>query len=351
MSKRKNKQLRKQFQQPIIPRVTAVDSLLDVMQEGNEYQSIVDTALNPHVNILEEVIKGLKEIQNIRQRKCLVYVGDVVSNRAGESGIDQSDDLPFQELVDKVSSEVKEVDIYLATRGGSGLQVNRFVNSLRTRFEEVDFIIPSFCMSAGTLFALSGDNIWMTQRACLGPIDPQVPTKEGRLLPAQALLLLVNKLQEQGEEALKTGGRVPWTAVRIIDTIDKKELADAISASDYSIKMASEFLTNYKFRNWTIRKSSGEAVNPEYRQARAKEIAEALASHDRWKNHGHALSRDILWEEVKLKIAHPNQDLSRAVVRLWAMCNWIFDKTSVLKIIVSENYKYTKFLKPVEKLL
>jgi ClpP class serine protease len=126
----------------------------------------------------------------------LAYVGNVVRGDSGNSGIDSSDDLPFIEMVQKVPAENKKVDVYLATRGGSAHQVSRFVNSLRARFDEIDFIIPSFCMSAGTLFALSGDNIWMTERACLGPIDPQVPTKDGRYVPAQALLLLIDQLQQ-----------------------------------------------------------------------------------------------------------------------------------------------------------
>lgn len=348
MSKRTNKRLRKKNKSPVIRTNKKIaDSLLDVMQDGNEYQSIVDTSLNQNLNILDEVIKGLKELENTRKRRCLAYIGDVVSSRSGESGIDQTDDLPFHEMVDKVPAEIKDVDIFLATRGGLAHQVNRFVKALRTRFEEVDFIIPSFCMSAGTLFALSGDKIWMTERACLGPIDPQVPTKEGRFVPAQALQLLIDKLEENGQDAMKKGGNVPWTAVRIIDGMDKKELAESLTASDYSTNMASEFLTKYKFRKWETRKGSGESVTPEYREKRAKEIAKALASHDKWKNHGHALSRDILWDEIKLKIEHPDHDFHNVIIRLWALCNWIFDKTSVLKMIISENYKYLKFQQQV----
>jgi len=349
MSKRANKHSRKQAGPLITQKLKGVDSLLDVMRDGNEYQSIVDTVLNPNINILDEVIKGLKEIQRIRERSCLAYLGDVVSNRTGEFGIDQTDDLPFQEMVDSINPDIRKVDVFLATRGGSAHQVIRFVNALRTRFDEVDFIIPSFCMSAGTLFALSGDNIWMTERACLGPIDPQIPTKDGRLVPAQALLLLVKQLQEQGQEALNKGGNVPWAAVRIIDTIDKKELGNAITASDYSIDMATQFLINYKFRNWNVRRTSGLDVTPDYREARAKTIANDLASHEKWKNHGHALSRDILWKEIKLEIEHPGMDLSRAIIRLWALCHWIFDKTFVLKMIVSENYKYMRFQKNLER--
>lgn len=349
MSK-KNKHLARKptVKQVTQPAVINVKSLLDSMVDGYEYGSIVSAMPPKELNLIDEAIRGLEAIEKIRNRPCLAYVGNVVRKDSGDSGIDPTDDLPFIEMVKKVPAEKKEVDIFLATRGGSAHQVSRFANCLRSRFEQVDFIIPSFCMSAGTLFALSGDNIWMTERACLGPIDPQVPTKDGRFVPAQALLFLVNVLQAQGEQALKKGMPVPWTAVRMIDSIDKKELGDAMTASDYSTMMASQFLVNYKFRNWTKRESSGDDVTPQLRQSRAIEIANALVSHDRWKSHGHAISRDVLWNEIKLKIEHPTGDFERSIIKLWALFNWIFDKTSLLKMIISKEHKYAKFSRTLE---
>lgn len=336
--------------QPPRQQMRIVPSLLDAMQDGNEYGSIVGLAPPPDYNIIEEVVRGLLEIQRLRSCPCISYVGNVIRPDDGESGIDSTDDLPFGEMVNQIPQEIKKIDVFLATRGGSIHQVNRFVNCLRSRFEEVDFIIPSFCMSAGTLFALSGDRIWMTSRACLGPIDPQVPTKDGRYVPAQALLLLVRQLQIEGDQAIKNGRPVPWTAVRLIDSLDKKELGDALTATDYSTMMATEFLKSFKFKNWSIRENSGQPVTHEYRELRAKEIADALASHVRWKAHGHALSRDVLWTEIKLKIDHPSQELERAVTRLWALFNWLFDKTPSLKFIVSEKYRFVRYsLKREEK--
>src|SRR5262249_469448 len=157
---------------------------------------------------------------------------------------------------------------------------------------------------------------------CLGPIDPQVPTKDGRFVPAQALLLLIRQLQTQGDDALQKGRPVPWTSVRIIDSLDKKELGDAITASTYSINMANEFLRNYKFKEWVTRETSQLAVTEQYKEARALEIASALAAHDRWQSHGHSLSREVLWKEIQLRINHPTPDLERAIAKLWALLYW-----------------------------
>ncbi len=348
MSKRANKRSGKQAPVKPIVNQNQVDSLYDKLVVGKEYQSIVDCRPGPNLNLIEEILKGLREIQRIRNRLCICYIGDVVSNREDRS-IDSYDDLPFHEMVSSIPNEVNEIDVFLSTFGGSAHQVGRFVNALRERFESVDFIIPSFCMSAGTLFALSGNNIIMTERACLGPIDPQVPTKDGFFVPAQALVLLVNELQKQGDEARKQGQPVPWTAVRIIDTIDKKDLGAAITATNYSTMMATQYIKDYKFQSWTVRESTGEPVTEQFKEARAEEIAKALASHERWKNHGHALSRKVLEDELKLKVEIPDTDLNKAIINLWAICHWVFDKTQIVKILISENYRYVRFKKMPEK--
>ena len=319
-----------------------VPSLLAAMKDGNEYGSLVDLAPPNGFDVLNEVVVALRDVQQLRGRPAIMYCGNVVRRDNGDSGVDATDDLPFAELVASVPVDQRAVDVVLSTRGGSAHQISRFVNVLRARFDEVHFLLPTFSMSAGTLFALSGDTITMTSRACLGPIDPQVPTKDGRYVPAQALLLLVDKLQRDGQEAMKNNEPVPWTAVRIIDGLDKKELADAITASQYSHTMAFEFLTNFKFRRWVNHRTSGAPVTDQEKHEAANVIANALVSHDRWKAHGHAIPREVLWNEVRLLIEHPDANLERAMVRLWALCHWIFERTPALKLLVSDRYRYVK---------
>jgi len=318
-----------------------VASIYDSIQDGNEYGSIVSLLPRDGLDLFDDFVKGLSVIEGLRGRPCLGYVANVVKNPAG-SGIDATDDLPFLEMVSKVPAGVAEVDFYLVTNGGSAQQVSRFVNALRQRFEKVHFLLPSFCMSAGTLFALSGDSIWMSARACLGPIDPQVPSKDGRFVPAQALLLLVKELQQQGDKAIAAGQGVPWSAVRIIDSMDKKELGDAITASQYSMMLATQFLLNYKFKTWTHHLKAGAPVTPDEKQATAEFVADALASHDRWKAHGHSIAREVLWQEVRLLIDHPGPDLEKAMIKLWALCYYLFDKTAGLKAMVSQQYRYAR---------
>ncbi len=325
-----------------VPTAPPIESLLDHMKDGQEYGSVVDKIIPPNFNLMNDVVRGILAIQVIRGRPCLLYVGNISTKDGSEAGVDAKDDVPFQELVGSVPPGACEVDIFLATNGGSGEQVSRFVNYLRQRFDDVNFLIPSACMSAGTLFALSGEKIFMGSHAFLGPIDPQVPSASGRFVPAQALLILVNKLRDEGQQSIAKGAGVPWTHVRLIDSLDKRELGAAITATEWSRDLAVQYLLKYKFKDWTARETSGTAVTPEYKAQRAKEIADALASHEKWKNHGHSISRDVLWDEIKLKIDHPDVTLERAMNRLWAVLTWVFDKSTVQKVICGELYRYAR---------
>jgi hypothetical protein len=239
---------------------TQVPSLLDIMQDGNEYGSIV-SYVQPG-DLMLELRRALTDIEAIRGRPCLCYAANVV-RPVPDTSIQASDHLPFAEMVGRVDSAAKKVDILLATPGGSGEQVTLFVEALRPRFDEVDYLIPYKAMSAGTLWAFSGDRIWMDERAFLGPIDPQVPASDGQFVPAQALLALLARIQEEGNAALQKGAQPPWTHLQLLKYMDQRQLGAAMSASQYVVDIAAQYLEKYKFRGWaTHRTTNAGSVLP-----------------------------------------------------------------------------------------
>lgn len=316
-----------------------VPSLLDIMQDGNEYGSIV-SYIQPG-DFMVELRRALADLEVIRGRPCLCYAANVV-RPAPDTSIQSSDHLPFAEMVGRVDPSVKKVDILLATPGGSGEQVTLFVEALRPRFDEVDFLIPYKSMSAGTLWAFSGDRIWMDERAFLGPIDPQVPASNGQFVPAQALLALLGRIQEEGDAALKRNAQPPWTHLQLLKHMDQQQLGAAMSASQYVVDIAAQYLERYKFRSWTTHRTTnpGAPVTPDERKTRALAVAGALCSHERWRAHGHAISRDVLWKEIHVEIDRPEtvQGLQRAMRRVWALLYYAFDKGNLSKLIFSSSY-------------
>lgn len=79
--------------------------------------------------------------------------------------------------------------VLLTTSGGLIETVQRIVETLRHHYDHVSFVIPNFALSAGTVLAMSGDEIYMDYYSRLGPIDPQVQTVRGRQVPALGYLV------------------------------------------------------------------------------------------------------------------------------------------------------------------
>jgi hypothetical protein len=315
------------------------------MVDGNEFGSIV--ALRPASDdLVPELRRAIAVVEQIRGRRCVCYVGNVVKDLKdpAETAIRPGDHLPFNEMIGQVPSTITEVDLFLVTPGGVAEQVTQFVDALRGRFASVEFILPYKCMSAGTLWALSGERIWMDRRAFVGPVDPQVPSKDGNLVPAQALLRLLNAIQQAGDKALAQKQSPPWAMIRLLDQMDQKQLGHAINSTEYVINLASEYLEKYKFKHWTTRSSTGQPVTPEERKARARQVATDICNHERWKAHGHAINRDAAFAELKIKVdkVEDTPGLERAVRRLWALFYYVLDRSDAAKIMLSQEYAFVR---------
>ena len=314
-------------------------SPLDVMRDGQEFECLVGHKFAPNLNIVGELRRSIAEVEATRKKYVLCYVANVV--RGGiNNAIDNSDDLPFNEMVNSVPEGINEVDVVLVTPGGLANQVNNFVNALRPRFEKVNFILLNMAMSAGTIFIMSGDEIIMSQQSKFGPIDPQIPNREGRFVPAQSILLALEDIQARGEEKIKKHMQPNWTDVQLLRNIDLRDIGMAQSASKYSTDMVKDFLINYKFKTWINHSSTGEEVTDEDKKIRADEIASLLCNHSEWKSHGHAINRNVAWKKCRLKITHSEtiEGLDRAMRRMWALFYWLFENTPMAKIFLSQHY-------------
>jgi ClpP class serine protease len=70
----------------------------------------------------------------------------------------------FRDFLERLRAEPPDRNrlvIFLNTTGGSAETVETLVDVIRFNYREVWFVIPDFAMSAGTIFCMSGDRIWM----------------------------------------------------------------------------------------------------------------------------------------------------------------------------------------------
>uniref|UniRef100_UPI0025F4A165 SDH family Clp fold serine proteinase n=1 Tax=Mucilaginibacter sp. TaxID=1882438 RepID=UPI0025F4A165 len=283
-------------------------TLFDKIIPGREFESLL-AAFKPgsavNIDIATEIRRAISEVEKIRGRPLICYVANVVSSKIkAPTGIDNNDDLPFAEMISMIPAEIREVDILLVTPGGSGEQIGKFVNKLRPRFDYVGFILPNMAMSAGTIFVTSGDEIIMDSRAYIGPIDPQVPNREGRFIPAQSILTLIKDIQDRGQEKIDKGKNPDWTDMQILNRIDARDIGSAKNGSQYSIELVTKYLIDYKFKSWTNHSTTGLPVTPIEKQAKAKEIANLLCDHGEWKTHSRGITRESAWTDCKLKITN-----------------------------------------------
>lgn len=61
----------------------------------------------------------------------------------------------FKKIVESIDNKKEKVFIILTTGGGSAETTERLVNILRYHYDEVNFIIPNYAYSAGTIFCMS----------------------------------------------------------------------------------------------------------------------------------------------------------------------------------------------------
>ncbi len=193
----------------------------------------------------------------------------------------------------------KRATIVLTTLGGYIEVVRRMVDTLRRYYEEVEFIVPNFAYSAGTVFVMSGDAIHMDYYSRLGPIDPQVPSPDGAaMVPALGYVERYNELINKAD-----AGQLNVAELHVlIGGFDQAQLYQYEQERELSISLLQEWLCNYKFKNWDITDRRNKPVTDSMRQRRANEIASALNDTRRWHSHVHGISKDVLQEELKLQI-------------------------------------------------
>lgn len=190
----------------------------------------------------------------------------------------------------------QSIFIVLDTPGGLTEVVERIVRVIRHHWEDVTFCIPDYALSAGTILALSGDRILMDYFSMLGPIDPQVQ-RGGKLVPALSYLTQYDRILKKFQANQGTTAEL-----QLLAQLDLAELHQFEEARELTRELLKKWLATYKFKDWLVTETRQVPVDDEMRQTRAEEIATALADHQRWHSHGRGIYRDVLVNELGLRI-------------------------------------------------
>lgn len=245
---------------------------------------------NPIDSAVKELLnQSLEKIETLLNSDVLCYYGPIADGN--ENVI-----LQIVEDLAQDPNKKEQLAIVLTTTGGSATAVERYVNIIRRFYNKVIFIVPDYAYSAGTIFCMSGDDIWMDFYSVLGPIDPQVRNKEGKFVPALGYLDKVNEMIDKAKK-----NQLTQAEFLILKDFDLAELRAYEQAKELTTTLLKKWLVKYKFKNWTIHNSNGKPVTEDDKKRRAEEIAKDLGDNKKWKSHGRPISIEDL-ENLKLKI-------------------------------------------------
>jgi ATP-dependent protease ClpP protease subunit len=295
--------------------------------------------------IMSERKRQMKRISTIRERDILVYSSDLNKNNA-PTEIDYSDLLPFSDQLSNLKGD--SIDIILETPGGFAEVVEDLVKLIRSRYEKVGIIVPGYCKSAGTIFAMAGDEILMGPMSALGPIDAQIMFNNKRW-SADAFLEGLEKIKK---EVVSTGKLNP-AYIPILQNISPGEIQHCENAQNLSKKLVYEWLAAYKFKYWDRHSSTNKKVTEKDKLDRAKKIAVALGKQSEWLTHGRSIKITDL-ESLKLKITDysQNPELNDAILRYYTLLRMSFENTNIYKIfetLDSQIYRFVSGPNPGDK--
>ena len=234
-------------------------------------------------DLQNELTRLIYEYNKIKKTYLLIYAVDFEKGRQGLAiDLIMNDYHIIHEMLRKVKSG--KIDLYIETPGGSGEAAEEIVNLLHSKFDSVDFVIAGEAKSAGTLMAMSADEIYMTDSGSLGPIDAQV--KIGRSVVSA--FDYVNWIEEKRK--MSEGG-VPINAIdaAMIAQISPGEYMGVFHAQQFAVDKLKEWLPKYKFKHWKETETQKRKVTDKMKMERAEEIANKMIDHSAWRTHGKSL--------------------------------------------------------------
>lgn len=290
--------------------------------------------------LVEERRKALCQIATMRGgRDILVISADLTKNAPIQ--IEYTDLLPVSDLISDMHG--KEIDIILETPGGFAEVVEDIVRIIRNKYEKVGIIIPGYAKSAGTIFAMAGDEILMGITSALGPIDGQIMF-QGKRFSADAFLKGLKAIKDEVEET----GKLNKAYIPILQSMSPGEIQHCNNVQNFAKDLVTRWLKNYKFKYWTEHDSTKKPVTDIEREERAKKISEDLSSQSKWFSHGRSLRKEDM-EDIRIKITDYSLDqkLNDAITRYYTLLRMTFESTGIYKLFETQNENIMRFQEPI----
>jgi hypothetical protein len=240
--------------------------------------AIIENQLDTHIGAIEEAMGA----------DVLAFCGPIVH------GVEDY----LRDVIEDISIRREKLVVILETEGGFIEVAERIANVIRRHYKIVDFVVPNFAMSAGTVLVMCGDAIHMDYFSVLGPIDPQTERPDGRLIPALGYLEKYDALIKKSKQGKLTTAEMTF----LVSKFDPAELYYYEQSKRLSDSLLQKWLVKYKFKNWVKTATRGRTVTTAMKKARAKQIADKLNDTKEWCSHARGISLEVLRNDLNLQI-------------------------------------------------
>ncbi|WP_205697485.1 hypothetical protein [Conexibacter sp. SYSU D00693] len=215
----------------------------------------------------------------------------------------------------------KGLTLLLHTPGGVTNAAETLVAYLRSKFAEMEVIVPTLAMSAGTMIALSTGRIVMGKQSQLGPIDPQM-TSGGRTVSARAV---VEQFGQAHEDILKNPQAAHvWAPV--LAALGPSLLQEAQNALAYSEEMVAKWLATGMLKDSDEPEEQGKAIAAHFNDAQTH------------KSHGRRIDRDEARAQgVVVEDLEASQELQDAVLTAYHLMTLVFEHGPAAKTILTSH--------------
>lgn len=298
----------------------------------NEY---IDKRLSP--NELMDELKSLVEKYNLLTGRYLYLYVAAMAKRIPGLSLEQEDFYIIRDMLKDVQNQT-EIDVYIETPGGNGVTAEEIARFLHKKFSKVNFVISGEAKSAGTILALSGNDIYMTETGSLGPIDAQIHIGRSVISAYDYMEWINAKMRE----AIKNGKLNPVDATMVAQ-ITPGEIQLVNHSLEFAKDLVKDWLYTYKFNNWKETSTQKKTVTDEMKKQRANEVADEFANHSRWRTHGRSLKISDL-EELGLMVNNLEEvpEIADIVYRIQFVCKLLLETTSIYKLFFDVDGKIIK---------
>jgi hypothetical protein len=199
---------------------------------------------------------------------------------------------------------VKKISLFLYTRGGNTAAAWRLINLLRTFCDELEVIVPSTAMSAGTLICLGANKIIMTKQGVLGPIDPSLHNPLNPPIPGS------NQRAPVSVEAVQGYFDIAKNEFNITDQSALAQILANLSQQIHPLVLGQIFRSRAQIRELANRLLEHQGLNDDEVAKVVSFLCSESGSHD------HTLNRREA-RQLGLRIENPCKDFYSEIRTLY----------------------------------